>query len=154
MENINKLKIDFSKKYPCFKEVEIEICPYNNLYVARCMADKIGDYILIKKGRIRNIIPRKIILTDAALKKKEDELLFIFIHECTHAITPQFERKVKNEYVRIDHSRLFYENFLELLNLAHKLKYIDYTFTDVKDLMIKDNRNENIKNDFKIYSKN
>ena len=154
MENINKLKIDFSKKYPCFKVVEIEICPYNNLYVARCMVDKIGDYISIKKGRIRNIIPRKIILTDAALKKKEDELLFIFIHECTHAITPQFERKVKNEYVRIDHSRLFYENFLELLNLAHKLKYIDYIFSDVKDLMIKDNRNENIKNYFKIYSKN
>ena len=124
------------------------------MYVARCIADKIGDYISIKKGRIRNIVPRKIILTDAALKKKEDELLFIFIHECTHAITPQFERKVKNEYVRIDHSRLFYENFLELLNLAHKLKYIDYTFSDVKDLMIKDNRNENIKNDFKIYSKN
>ena len=153
MEKINKLKIDFSKKYPCFKNVDIEICSYNNLYVARCLVDKVGDYKLIKKGRIRNVIPRKIILTDVALKKKEDEVLFIFIHECTHAITPQVERKVKNEYVRIDHSRLFYENFLELLNLAYELKYINYTFSNIKDLMVKDNRNENIKNDFKIHSK-
>lgn len=153
MEKINKLKIDFSKKYPCFKNVEIEICCYNNLYVARCLVDKVGDYKLIKKGRIRNVIPRKIILTDVALKKKEDEVLFIFIHECTHAITPQVERKVKNEYIRIDHSRLFYENFLELLNLAYELKYINYTFSNIKDLMVKDNRNENIKNDFKIHSK-
>ena len=30
-----------------------------------------------------------------ALKKKDEDLLFIFIHECTHAITPQVERKVK-----------------------------------------------------------
>ena len=71
----------------------------------------------------------------------------------THAITPQLERKVKNEYIRIDHSRLFYENFLELLNLAYKLKYINFTFSNIKELMIKDNRNENIKNDYKIHSK-
>lgn len=153
MEKINKLKIDFSKKYPCLKNIEIETSCYNNLYIAICIVDKIGDYKLIKKGRIRNVIPRKIILTDVLLKKKEDEILFIFIHECTHAITPQLERKVKNEYIRIDHSRLFYENFLELLNLAYELKYINYTFSNIKDLMIKDNRNENIKNDFKIHSK-
>jgi len=153
MEKINKLIIDFSKKYPFLKNIEIETCSYNNLYIARCLVDKSGDYILIKKGRIRNVIPKKIILTEAVLNKNEDDILFIFIHECTHAITPHFERKVKNEYVRIDHSRLFYDNFLELLNLAYQLKYINYRFSNIKDLMIKDNRNENIKNDFKIYSK-
>ena len=154
MDKINQLKVDFSKKYPCFKNVEIETCPYNNLYVARCMVDVIGDYEQIKKGRIINILPRKIVLSDVALKKKEEDLLFIFIHECTHAITPRVERKVKNEYIRIDHSRLFYENFLVLLDLAYNLKYINYSFSNIKELMIRDNRNENTKNDYKIYSKN
>ena len=154
MDKINQLKADFSKKYPCFNNIEIETCYYNNLYIARCMVDIIGDYKLIKKGRIINILPRKIILSDVALKKKEEDLLFIFIHECTHAITPRVERKVKNEYIRIDHSRLFYENFLELLEIAYNLKYINYSFSNIKELMIRDNRNENIKNDYKIYSKN
>lgn len=153
MEKINQLKLEFSKIYPCFKYVDIETCIYNNLYIARCVGDITGDYKIIKKGRIINILPKKIILSDVALKKKEDDLLFIFIHECTHAITPRVERKVKNEYVRIDHSRLFYENFLELLNVAYNLKYINYTFSNIKELMIRDNRNENIKNDYKIYSK-
>lgn len=154
MEKINQLKLDFSKTYPCFKHIEIETCSYNKLYIARCIVDTEGDYNVIKKGRILNIIPKKIILSDIALKKKDEDLLFIFIHECTHAITPQVERKVKNEYVRIDHSRLFYENFLKLLNLAYELKYINYTFSNIKELMTKDNRNENIKNDYKIHSKN
>ena len=153
MDKINQLKLEFSKIYPCFKHVDIETCSYNNLYIARCVGDITGDYKIIKKGRIINILPKKIILSDVALKKKEDDLLFIFIHECTHAITPRVERKVKNEYVRIDHSRLFYEKFLELLNVAYNLKYINYTFSNIKELMIRDNRNENMKNDYKIYSK-
>jgi hypothetical protein len=117
------------------------------------VGDITGDYKIIKKGRIINILPKKIILSDVALKKKDEDLLFIFIHECTHAITPRVERKVKNEYVRIDHSRLFYEKFLELLNVAYNLKYINHTFSNIKELMIRDNRNENMKNDYKIYSK-
>ena len=153
MEKINQLKLEFSKIYPCFKHVDIETCSYNNLYIARCVGDITGDYKIIKTGRIINILPKKIILSDVALKKKDEDLLFIFIHECTHAITPRVERKVKNEYVRIDHSRLFYEKFLELLNVAYNLKYINYTFSSIKELMIRDNRNENIKNDYKIYSK-
>ena len=153
MEKINQLKLEFSKIYPCFKHVDIETCSYNNLYIARCVGDITGDYKIIKKGRIINILPKKIILSDVALKKKDEDLLFIFIHECTHAITPRVERKVKNEYVRIDHSRLFYEKFLELLNVAYNLKYINYTFSNIKELMIRDNRNENMKNDYKIYSK-
>jgi len=153
MEKINQLKLEFSKIYPCFEHIDIETCSYNNLYIARCVGDITGDYKIIKKGRIINILPKKIILSDVALKKKDEDLLFIFIHECTHAITPRVERKVKNEYVRIDHSRLFYEKFLELLNVAYNLKYINYTFSNIKELMIRDNRNENMKNDYKIYSK-
>ena len=64
METLVNLLNDFSKKYPQLKNVNIERIPYNNLYIARCLVDKIGDYINVKKGRIINVIPRKILLTD------------------------------------------------------------------------------------------
>ena len=151
METLVNLLNDFSKKYPQLKNVNIELVPYNNLYIARCLVDKIGDYINVKKGRIINVIPRKILLTNIVLNKKRENMLFIFIHECTHGITPQRERKVKNSYIRIDHSRQFYENFLELLSYAYELNYISYKFNSVEELMKRDNRNENVKNDLKLY---
>ena len=151
METLINLLNDFSKKYPQLKNVNIEFVPYNNLYIARCLVDKIGDYINVKKGRIINVIPRKILLTNIVLNKKRENMLFIFIHECTHGITPQRERKVKNSYIRIDHSRQFYENFLELLSYAYELNYISYKFNSVEELMKRDNRNENVKNDLKLY---
>lgn len=151
METLINLLNEFSKKYPQLKNVSIERIPYNNLYIARCLVDKIGDYINVKKGRIINVIPRKILLTDIVLNKKRENMLFIFIHECTHGITPQRERKVKNSYIRIDHSRQFYENFLELLTYAYELKYISYKLNSVEELMKRDNRKENAKNDLKLY---
>lgn len=152
MDLVVDLLKEFSKKYPLLKNVSIEHIPYNNLYIARCLVDKIGDYINVKKGRIIDVMPRKILLTDIVLNKKRDDMLFIFIHECTHAITPQRERKVKNNYIRIDHSRQFYENFLELISYAHELNYISYKFNSVEELMKRDNRKENFKNDLKIYN--
>ena len=104
------------------------------------MVDKVGDYINVKKGRILNIIPKKIIMSDVVMKKKDEELLFIFIHECTHAITPHRERKVKNKFIRIDHSREFYENFLKLLNIAYNNKVIYQKFNNIEELMQKDKR--------------
>ena len=152
METLLNLLNDFSKKYPLLKNVNIELVPYNNLYIARCLVDKIGDYINVKKGRIINVIPRKILLTEMVMNKNRENMLFIFIHECTHGITPQRERKVKNSYIRIDHSRQFYENFLELLSYAYELNYISYKFNNIEELMKRDNRQENVKNDLKLYN--
>lgn len=152
MEKVNNLLKEFSKKHPQLKNVKIEVIPYNNLYIARCLVDKVGDYIDVKKGRIINVIPKTIFLTDIVLNKKSDDMIFIFIHECTHGITPQRERKVKNSYIRIDHSRQFYENFLELLSYAYDLNYISYKYNTVEELMKRDNRRENIKNDLKLYN--
>ena len=59
MEKLISLLAIFSKTYPQLKDIEIEIIPYNNLFVARCVVDKIGEYIAVKKGRIHNIIPKK-----------------------------------------------------------------------------------------------
>ena len=152
METLLNLLNDFSKKYPQLKNVSIELVPYNNLYIARCLVDKIGNYIDVKKGRIINVIPRKILLTEMVMNKNRENMLFIFIHECTHGITPQRERKVKNSYIRIDHSRQFYENFLELLSYAYELNYISYKFDNIEELMKRDNRQENVKNDLKLYN--
>jgi len=152
METLLNLLNDFSKKYPQLKNVSIELVPYNNLYIARCLVDKIGNYIDVKKGRIINVIPRKILLTEMVMNKNRENMLFIFIHECTHGITPQRERKVKNSYIRIDHSRQFYENFLELLSYAYELNYISYKFNNIEELMKRDNRQENVKNDLKLYN--
>lgn len=154
MEKINKLLLVFSETYPLLKDVVIETEEYSNLYVAKCMVDKVGEYINVKKGRILNIIPKSIILTTAALEKEEKDLIFIFIHECTHCITPHREKKVKDSYIRIDHSRQFYENFFILIKIANKSKYFDQTFESIEELMKRDNRKENISNDLKIYEKN
>jgi hypothetical protein len=151
MEKLISLLAIFSKTYPELKDIEIEVIPYNNLFVAKCVADKIGEYIPVKKGRIHNIVPRKVILTTHAMETQEQELLFIFTHECTHGITPYRERKVKNTYVRIDHSRQFYIHFFKLLLIANESNYITRKFATIEELMTKDNRNENMTNDFKLY---
>ncbi len=151
MEKINKLLLVFSETYPLLKNVTIETEAYTNIFVAMCLVDRVGEYISVKKGRILNIIPKKIILTSVALEKNENDLIFIFIHECTHCITPHREKKVKDNYIRIDHSRQFYENFLKLIEIANKSKYYEQTFDSINDLMKRDNRKENVSNDLKMY---
>ena len=37
MDNLNNLLSDFSKKYPQLKDIQIEVIPYNNLFIARCI---------------------------------------------------------------------------------------------------------------------
>ena len=152
MNHLHKILNLFTKFYPQFSDVQINIIPYNNLYIAKCMCEKDGDFFVHKKNRLINIIPTKIILTQKAMEQKENKLIFIFIHECAHGITPQVERKVKNKYIRIDHSRRFYNNFFTLLEIAHKNKLSDYKPKNIKELMQKDNRKENIKNDYKIHN--
>ena len=39
----------FDKKYPQFKNIKIEEIDYNNLYIAKCECEKIGEYIYCKK---------------------------------------------------------------------------------------------------------
>jgi hypothetical protein len=152
MDKVNKLLLIFSETYPLLKNVTIITEEYTNIYVAKCLVDRVGEYISVKKGRILNVIPKTIILTTVAINKNEKDLIFIFIHECTHCITPHREKKVKDSYIRIDHSRQFYENFLTLIEIANKSKYYEQTFDSIKDLMKRDNRKENISNDLKMYT--
>lgn len=153
MKKLNALLKIFISYYPQLNNVKIENVKYNTNYIARCIADPVGDNISKKKKeRIINVLPKKILITDVAMKKKEHDLIFLFIHECAHGITPRLEKLYKNKFIRTDHSRYFYDNFFNLTQIAHQHKYLDHKFSTVEELMLKDNRNENIKNDRKLYS--
>ena len=154
MEKLHSLQKVFTSYYSQLKNVEIETVEYNNNYIARCIAEPVGDYIHNKtKERLMKIVPQKILITDVAMKKKQQDLIFLFIHECAHGITPRVERLYKNKYVRTDHSRHFYENFFTLIQIAYQHNYLDHQFSSIEELMTKDNRKENIKNDRKLYLK-
>ena len=153
MEKLHKILFLFSKTYPQLKNVKIEKIEDNNLYIARCIGEAYGDYYFKKKNRLIDIKPTKILLTNKALIQNPEKIIFTFIHECAHGITPQVERRVKKHYIRIDHSRCFYENFEKLLIIANKNGFSQYKPDSIKELMHKDNRKENIENDYKIHSK-
>ena len=152
MEQLEQLLLVFSKTYPQLQNVNIEVSPNDTTFVARCLVDIVGDFIQVKKGRIRPVAPQKILITQEAFLKDPQELLFIFIHECTHGITPQRERKVKNNYVRIDHSRDFYNHFLELLKIAETHQFLNRSYKSVEEIMKKDNRKENMDSDLQRFT--
>ena len=77
MDKVNKLLLIFSETYPLLKNVTINTEEYTNIYVAKCLVDRVGEYISVKKGRILNVIPKTIILTSVALDKNEKDLIFI-----------------------------------------------------------------------------
>lgn len=149
---MQKLLKIFSKTYPQLENVEIEVSPDNSTFVAQCLVEVVGKFIQVKKGRIRLVVPKRILITECAFFKDSQELLFIFIHECTHGITPQRERKVKNNYIPLNHSRDFYNNFLKLLKIAEDNKFLSQSFNSVEEIMKKDNQKENIKSDLERFT--
>lgn len=149
---MQKLLKIFSKTYPQLENVEIEVSPDNSTFVAQCLVEVVGKFIQVKKGRIRLVVPKRILITECAFFKDSQELLFIFIHECTHGITPQRERKVKNNYIPLNHSRYFYNNFLKLLKIAEDNKFLSQSFNSVEEIMKKDNQKENIKSDLERFT--
>ena len=40
MDHLHKILNIFTKFYPQFQDVQINVIPYNNLYVAKCMVKK------------------------------------------------------------------------------------------------------------------
>ena len=152
MESLQQLLKIFSKTYPQLQHVNIEVSPNDTTFIARCFVTIVGDFIMVKKGRIREVIPKKIIMTECAFSMKTQDLLFIFIHECTHGITPQRERKVKNNFVRIDHSREFYLNFFELLKIAETNNFLSESYSSVEEVMKKDEYQLNMNSDLKRFT--
>ncbi len=96
--------------------------------------DLFGEYYYItNKMRCRDIIPSDIIIEENTL----DVMIFTLLHEITHTITPYVERKIKDVWINMDHSNIFYDNFLKIIEHAYNNKIINKQY-DMKQLRQKD----------------
>lgn len=137
-ENIIK---NLEKIFVEFKDVKIKF-KSNELFYGMCIGESYGEYYYIGKMRYRLTRIKSIILNP-----NKPNILFTFLHECSHVITPNYERKVKNQWIRLDHSDKFYINFNKIIKIANDLKIINLNCT-IKELKKLDDSNANIKSDY------
>ena len=132
--NVNKILNIYKKKYPELNKLHIKIVPLNNdsTCVGKCELTLIGEFINIGKMRYRHVIPDFIQLTE-----NDKDITFTLLHEISHAITPYYERKVKDQWICMDHSDKFYKNYLDVVKIAFFNKIIDKEY-DMKALKIRD----------------
>lgn len=132
---------EYSKTHPELSGVEIKIAKGNDTFIGYCHSEPYGEYVRVGKMRYKRVITSRITLTE-----NDPNMLFTFFHEMTHAITPQYERKVKNNWIRMDHSDKFYKNFYEVMQTAYQKKIIckEYTLSELKR---RDGCQENIRSD-------
>lgn len=128
--NPNNILDEFKKLYPEIKNVKLKYFTHNK-FVGCCYCTTVGDYIYEGKFRYKHIQPKfiNITLTDKSIVKT-------LLHEIAHAITPQYERKVKDEWIQMDHSDKFYKNFHKIILQAYDLKIVDkqYTMQELRKL--------------------
>ena len=123
----------FITKYPILKSIELKIIPYSPKleYEGRCEYNTVNNWIIINKYRKCSIKVKNIEIVDYGDK------IFTLIHEISHALSPHYERKVKGEYMYVDHSHMFYEKFHELMKLAYDNSIVDKIY-DLKKLKLVD----------------
>lgn len=114
----------FKKKYEHIRNVYIELVstPQDNC-AGKCVMDLVGDFKYIGKMRSKDVRVDYIQIHNDPTYKIDD-LIMTLLHEISHAITPYIERKVKNDWIIMDHSHKFYENFLLILDIAYQNKII------------------------------
>ncbi len=129
--NVNELLKFYQKIYPILEPVYIKLVPKikNSNCVGRTMTVPVGEFMIVGKMRYVNIKPQYIELT-----QNDKNIIFTLLHEITHGITPHYERKVKEQWIVMDHSDKFYTNFLQIMNIAYENEIIDkkYTLTMLK----------------------
>ena len=137
MVTINELNdiLDIYKRiYPQIKNVHIKMVSpgSDKMCIGKCVMDIIGDFVYVGKMRYKQVIPEYI-----QLEENERDIIFTLLHEISHAITPYFERKVKDKWVIMDHSDKFYNNFLAVLDIGFERKLVDKKY-DLKSLRQRD----------------
>lgn len=142
----NAIIKEFSKIYPSLENINVVIVKNNKEFVGKCTSESYGDYVYIGKMRYKNSVTSCISLTETA-----SDMTFVFFHEMTHAITPYYERKVKSQWVRMDHSDKFYKNFMDIMKIAYEKKYIGREYS-LQELKKRDGYMENIKSDRNRFS--
>ena len=67
----------------------------------------------VGKRRQREILPEFIMLNF-----KQENAVFVLLHEITHCLVPQVQIKKDEEWVLEDHSRVFYDKFWQVIKEA------------------------------------
>jgi hypothetical protein len=137
---------DFEKIFVEFKDVKVKF-KSNDFFCGMCVGEPYGEYYFIGKMRYKLTKTKSIILN-----QQSPNIVFTFLHECSHVITPQYERKVKNEWIRLDHSDKFYVNFMKIIEIANHLGIIELRCT-IKELKKLDDSNANTKSDLARFTK-
>jgi hypothetical protein len=132
------------KDFQSLRGITVEIIDSDEKFDGRCELSVVGEYYFEGKMRLLNIKVHKIFLT-----RTDRDIMHTFLHELSHAMTPYCERKVKNEWIRIDHSHYFYENFLRMTQLSHSYGLTPKEFT-LQELKRKDDYKLNLRNDFTL----
>jgi hypothetical protein len=116
----------FKAKYPELKLVKLEFTPYTNKYKfeGRSHIDVIGSFENQGKNRYKKIKPLSIELIVGYTN-----ILYTLFHEIAHCITKYRERKVKGEWVILDHGDDFYKSYHDVLNYAYEKKIIQKKFS-------------------------
>lgn len=125
-KNIEEILKFYKGIYKELESVHIKILPEikNTNCIGRCNLETYGDFMFVGKMRYKKTKANYIELTQS-----DKNITFTLLHEISHAITPYYERKVKNEWIILDHSDKFYKNFLEITKIAYENKIIDKEYT-------------------------
>jgi len=136
------------KKYKILSEIKLNIIHKDQLLTkfltkgneceGFCIYDILFNFrhdTTKKKNRTCDIKVTSINVID----QDQFDIVLTLIHEMAHALSPHYERKINGEYIHIEHSHLFYDKFLELLNFAYDNKIVNKKY-DLKQLKIDDKK--------------
>lgn len=143
----NGLLAVFAKHFEELSGVAVRMNLHDERYQGICNCQPVGEYDYEKKMR-----SRRQVTTEIRLSPRNPTILFTFLHELTHAITPCYERKVKSRWVQLDHSDKFYHRFLQVMRIAREKHIVHYELT-FKELMRKDDATKNFRSDLAKYGK-
>jgi len=123
-EEMSQIFKQFQKKYKQLKEVKLEFKQDEKFkYQGRSQINIVGSFTTIGKNRFKKIQPISIELIEGI-----GNIKYTLLHEITHCISKYRERKIKDEWIVLDHGDDFYKNYHEVLKYAFELKIIEKKF--------------------------
>lgn len=101
---------------------------YHGATQLKPVSDK--DYEYVGKTRQRQVLPEFIMLN-----LKQENAVFVLLHEIAHCFAPQVEHKRDGEWVKEDHSKVFYEQFWTVIKEAQNQGLYHKTFDNLQHLI-------------------
>ena len=122
----------------------------NDDFQGYCDSTQVGDFYFVGKMRCKDIVVNSIGININGNNSDIKSLIFTFLHEISHALTPYCERKVKGDWVRLDHCDQFYKNFMDIIEIAYVRGFIHKLYT-LSELRRKDETKLQYKSDMKRF---